>query len=79
MHKSTTPTENYYNTHTLSNAGNVLIKEENIPNCFNFRKRYQKIIQYPGKAKDLAKRCYKATVCGGSGVRFSYIMNKPHK
>ena len=38
MHKSTTPTENYYNTHTLSNAGNVLIKEENIPNCFNFRK-----------------------------------------
>ena len=38
MHKSATPTENYCNTHTLSNAGNVLIKEENIPNCFNFRK-----------------------------------------
>lgn len=70
MHKNATPTENYCNTHTLSNAGNVLIKMENIPNCFNFRKRYQKIIQYPGKAKDLAKRCYKTTVCGGSGVRF---------
>ena len=69
-HEHAKPTENDCCSHTLSNAGHELIKEVNIKHCFNFRKRYQKVIQYPGKARELASKCIGESVKVGSGPRF---------
>ena len=75
-HKNAKPTENDCWSHRLGNAGKQLIKESNVNHCFNFRKKHQKVIQCPGKARDLAKQFFLENIKSGSGPKCFYITNK---
>ena len=50
-----TPSRNYCSAHTLSNAGKQMIGPEGVaPHAEEFRKQWQKLIQHPGKARELS-------------------------
>ena len=59
---------NFCAPNTLSNAG----KQETIVANYSedFSKKFQKVIQYPGKARDLARDVFDDTIVDAGGVRF---------
>ena len=48
----------------------ILGNEGSAPHAENFRKMFQKVIQYPGKARDYASEVFGETVLDAGGVRF---------
>ena len=65
------PTNNFCCTHGLSNSGKQIFgKNESTKYARQFKKQWQKIIQYPGKARQRAKVIFREhpKTCGG--VRF---------
>ena len=67
------PTRNDCCAHTFSNCGQAMIHSD-IPKYGSlFRKTYQKMIQYPGAARDLAASKFGETVKESGGVRFYKI------
>jgi hypothetical protein len=64
----TSPTEIYCCSHGLNNVGKKLF--ESLKFLTEFRKQWQKVIQFPGKARDLAKTTFKETILQARGVRF---------
>ena len=59
-------------SHTFNNTAQEMIseKKKRAPNCSLYRKNFQSIIQYPGKARDTAKTVFQDTVKDAGGVRF---------
>ena len=64
------PTRNDCVSHTLSNAGKAMLLSDNAKHANLFRKQWQSVIQYPGRARDLAKEVMEETVKESGGVRF---------
>lgn len=57
-------------SHTLSNCGKQFSNKENAPFISLFRKIWQRIIQYEGHARDLARDCMQSEIKNAGGVRF---------
>ena len=64
------PKRNDCISHTLNNCAQEMTKNNKASHCSLFRKCYQRIIQHPGKARDLAKVLFKGEVKDAGGVRF---------
>ena len=62
---------NFCCSHTLNNAGKKMIgKDGSAPYAEEFRKIFQNVIQYPGKARDCATKVFGENVLHAGGVRF---------
>ena len=61
------PADNFCAPHTLINAGKQAALVENYSEYFG--KKFQKVIQYPGKAQDLAWDVFDDTIVDADGVR----------
>ena len=65
------PTENWCCSHTLSNRRKKMTEGNNAEFfCESFRKMWQQVIQFPGKARDLAEEVFEEKVKDSGGVRF---------
>ena len=65
------PSKNYCCTHELSNSGKQIMgKGGSAKYAEQFRKQWQKVIQYPGKARDIAKLIFNQTPLTAGGIRF---------
>ena len=60
----------YCISHTLSNAGKQIYSKEVTPFIDSFIKIWQKVIQYPGNAGDLARENIHKAIKEAGGVRF---------
>ena len=62
------PVKNFCTPNTLINTGKKATVGANYSE--DFRKKFQKVIQYPGKSWDLVRDVFDETIAGGGGVRF---------
>ena len=60
----------YCISHTLSNAGKQIYSKQVTPFIDSFIKIWQKVIQYPGNAGDLARENIHKAIKEAGGVRF---------
>ena len=66
--KYANPADNFCAPHILSNAGKQATVVENYSE--DFRKKFQKVIQYPGRALDLTRDVFDETIVDAGGVIF---------
>ena len=66
--KYANPADNFCAPRILSNAGKQATVVENYAE--DFRKKFQKVIQYPGRALDLTRDVFDETIVDAGGVIF---------
>ena len=66
--KDENPAKIFYAPHTTNNSGNQAMVVANYAE--DFRKKFQKVIQYLEKSKDTVRDVFDETIVDDGGVRF---------
>ena len=64
--KDANPANNFCAPHTLSNSGKQEMAVANYAE--DFRKKFQNVVQYPGKARDLTRHIFYESILDSGGV-----------